>query len=146
MPSIGIISQTMPVSVISQVMRHIIGIIIMGIIIGMLPIIGFIMPGIGMPIIGFIMPPIMVGIGIGLAAVLVIGNPSGSVARGAFWKWCNGGKRVAARSQHRGADVSSNRLEKAPRYRGFSMFYRRFGELIVSLVNRWNRCTSSPGT
>ncbi|HEX4111224.1 MAG TPA: hypothetical protein VH020_01695 [Stellaceae bacterium] len=70
MPSIGFISQTMPVSVISQVMPHIIGIIIIGIIMGMLFIMEFIMPGIGMPIIiGFIMPPIMVGIGIAVAAL-----------------------------------------------------------------------------
>jgi hypothetical protein len=74
MPSIGIISQTMPVSVISQVKRHIIGIIIIGIIIGML----FIMPGIGI-IIGFIMPVIMVGIGI--AAALVMGIVSSLCAR-----------------------------------------------------------------
>ncbi len=73
MPSIGIISQTRPVSVISQVVRHIIGIIIIGII-GM----PFIMPGIGI-IIGFIMPVIIVGICI--EAALVMGIVSGLTTR-----------------------------------------------------------------
>ncbi len=60
--SIGIILQTMPSLVISQVMRHIIGIImpIMPFIIGFIPIIGII---IGMPIIGF-MPFIGIMFGI----------------------------------------------------------------------------------
>ncbi|MDK4741976.1 MULTISPECIES: hypothetical protein [unclassified Rhizobium] len=62
MPSIGIISQTMPFGVILHVILLII-ICIMGIImpfiIGMPPIMGFII-GIIMPfIIGFIMPPII---------------------------------------------------------------------------------------
>jgi hypothetical protein len=61
--------QTIPSLVISQVIRHIIGCIIIGIIMGIMPIIGFIMPmGIPpiIPIMGlFIMPmPIMPFIGI----------------------------------------------------------------------------------
>lgn len=53
--SIGIISQTMPVAVILQVILH----IIIGIIMGIMPfIIGIIMPFIIWPIIGF-MPPII---------------------------------------------------------------------------------------
>jgi hypothetical protein len=97
MPSIGFISQTMPVSVISQVMPHIIGIIIIGIIMGMLFIMEFIMPGIGMPIIiGFIMPPIMVGIGIAAAVALDIGV-SRLVRGGArSGKWFSGRRRRAA--------------------------------------------------
>jgi hypothetical protein len=70
MPSMGITRQVMPSPVISQVMRHIIGIIIMpGIIaIGMPAIIGFIMPG----IIGLIMPGIMPPV-IGMPAIIGIG-------------------------------------------------------------------------
>jgi hypothetical protein len=78
MPSIGIISHTMPVSVISHVIRHIIGIIIIGIIIGM----PLIILDIGI-IIGFIMPVIIVGIA---AAALDIESSPVRVRGGAFWE------------------------------------------------------------
>jgi hypothetical protein len=68
MPSIGIILQTMPSLVISQLILHIAG-IIMGIIIGIMPI----MPGI--PIIDGI--PIMPGIPIGIGMVAIGDIPIG---------------------------------------------------------------------
>lgn len=75
MPSIGIISQVMPVLVMVQVTLHIIigmdiGIIepIIGIMPGMPPI-GIIMPGIIEPIMGFIMPPI-IGFIIGMGIII----------------------------------------------------------------------------
>src|SRR5438105_3910525 len=80
MSSIGIISQTMPLAVILQVILHIMtGIGIMPFIIGIMPfIIGIIPPIMGIipgipPIMLFIigMPPIIIGMdGIGIAALI----------------------------------------------------------------------------
>src|SRR5687767_11434181 len=76
--SIGIILQTMPSLVISHVMLHIIGIMFMpmpiiGIIIGMPPIMGFIPIIMGFIIIGFI--PIIGFIAIMFGIMFVIGIP-----------------------------------------------------------------------
>jgi len=82
-PSMGVMVQTMPSLVISQLIRHIIGIAIIGMPpiipmppIGMPPIIGIPMPPMGMPIppiIGF-MPFIIIGIGMGMG--IIIGIPA----------------------------------------------------------------------
>jgi hypothetical protein len=78
MPSPGVMRQTMPVGVISQVMRHVIIGIIMGIIIGMpMPGIMFIPPMGAMPfiigIIDIMGMPFIIGI---CAAVIIIEAPN----------------------------------------------------------------------
>jgi hypothetical protein len=70
-PSIGVILQTMPSFVISKVIRHIIGMAIIGIMPPIIPgIIPPIIPGIMPPIIPGIMPGIIPPIGTGIGIII----------------------------------------------------------------------------